>query len=266
MVFFDDLEILLCGRSEKNSGAYTDHYFDGYYGLQFISEGKITLSVNGSVPVTAHAPVSFFTCPGAAFSYSSPPGETRGHSFICFKGPRTERYLNGGLLPQTPEAKFYPVTDTKAYNQLWRQLLICSRRSGKASQAETVLLLEKLLVTTILSTGQTGKSRLFDRDLLTALAVRIADNPGENWDFCREAEQIGISMVHFRRLFQEATGMPLWQYVIACRIKHAAQLLVSTDKLVKEIANDCGFNSVFHFSREFKKIMKKSPDNFRKNI
>ena len=84
--------------------------------------------------------------------------------------------------------------------------------------------------------------------------------------FLKQLDGFFISPVHFRRLFSKATGMPPWHYVLDCRIRYASQLLLATDKLIKEIAGECGFNGVFHFSREFKKIMKKSPENFRKSI
>ncbi|MBR7104575.1 MAG: helix-turn-helix transcriptional regulator [Lentisphaeria bacterium] len=262
MDYFNDLEFVCCGRTAASSSAYTRHYFDGYYGLQFINRGRILLQVDDSETLMAQAPVCFFTCPGAAFSYSTPQGESRDHCFVCFKGDRTLRYTAGGLLPAGPEARFFQVSDPEKLLSLWKQLQKNLRQSGKISHAEAVLLLEKMLLTTA-ANAMSGKGKT---DKLADLASRIADAPGREWDFKKEAADCGISLIHFRRLFLQATGMPLWHYVLDCRIRYAAQLLSSSDKLVKEIASDCGFNSVFHFSREFKKIMKKSPENFRKSI
>ena len=265
MNFFDDLEFVCSGKSSNSSSAYAGHYFDGYYGLQFISSGKVQLQVDDSEILTARGPVCFFTAPGAAFSYSSPPEETREHYFVCFKGARAERYRTGGLLPLQSAAEFFQVNAPDKFLSDWKQLLRHLRQGGKFSHAEAVLKLEKLLFE-VAKSAHRGSNDSSNNKRIAELASQIADNPGIDWDFDKEAAGLDISEVHFRRLFRKATGMPLWHYVLDCRIRYASQLLLSTDKLVKEIACECGFNGVFHFSREFKKIMKKSPENFRKSI
>ena len=264
MNFFDDLEFVCSGKSTRCNSAYSRHYFDGYYGLQFISSGRIQLKVDDSETLTARGPVCFFTAPGAAFSYSTPPGEFREHYFVCFKGSRAERYRLGGLLPEKPEAAFHPVNAAEKYLSNWKHLLRYLRRSGEVPHGEAVLLLEQILFETAKNIHPGGSTT--DYSGITELVSQIADTPGLDWNFDVEAAKLKISPVHFRRLFSKATGMPPWHYVLDCRIRYASQLLLATDKLVKEIACECGFSGVFHFSREFKKIMKKSPENFRKSI
>jgi AraC-like DNA-binding protein len=265
MDFFDDLEFVCSGKSSTCSSAYAGHYFDGYYGLQFISSGKVQLKVDDSEILTARGPVCFFTAPGAAFSYNSLPGEFREHYFVCFRGARAERYKQGGLLPPRPSADFFQLNTSDKFLSDWKHLLRHLRQGGKFSHGEAVLRLEKILFEVAKSAhrGSNDSSKL---DKTAELASRIADNPGFNWNFNEEADKLDISEIHLRRLFRKTTGMPLWRYVLDCRIRYASQLLLSTDKLVKEIACECGFNGVFHFSREFKKHMKKSPENFRKSI
>ena len=264
MKFFDDLEFVCSGECTGVSSAYRDHYFDGYWGLQFVRRGKIFLKTGDSEPASALGPVCFFTAPGVAFSYGTPAGETREHLFVCFRGERVERYKAGGLIPETVETRFYPVPDEQTVLPVWKSLLHALRQGRKTSHAEAVLLLEKLLLAT--SDASSGRSLTASREKAAVLASRIANDPGLDWDLDKEARAIGMSTVHFRRLFQEVAGMAPWQYVIGCRIRYASQLLLAGDKLVKEIAGECGFASASHFSREFKKIMKKSPEHFRKSI
>jgi AraC-like DNA-binding protein len=265
MKFFDDLEFVCSGESIQAASAYRDHYFDGYWGLQFVRRGRIVLKTGSSAPAAASGPVCFFTAPGESFSYWTPEGETRDHLFVCFRGERVERYKAGGLIPPQTETKFYPVADEPGFLRLWRALLHVLRQGRKTSHAEAVLLLEQLLVRTA-EFASAGRSRTSGREAFLELASRIANAPGDPWDFGKEARSMGMSAVHFRRIFREVAGMAPWQYVIQCRIRYASQLLLASGKLVKEIAGECGFASAFHFSREFKRIMKKSPEHFRKSI
>jgi len=264
MKFFEDLEFVCSGANIGGTNAYRNHFFDGYWGLQFIRRGKIFLKMGDSEPITVRGPVCFFTCPGISFSYGSVPGETRDHFFVCFRGERVERYRSGGLIPETIEPRFYPAPAEPANLRMWKSLLHTLRQGRKTSHDEAVLLLEKLLLMT--ADAASERFRTEGREKAVALASKIADNPGLDWNFDKEARRIGVSCVHFRRLFREATGRAPWQYVIDCRIRYATQLLLSGDKLVKEVAGECGFASPFHFSREFKKIMKKSPEHFRRSI
>ena len=52
--------------------------------------------------------------------------------------------------------------------------------------------------------------------------------------------------------------------VILQRLKRAQDQLISTAKSVQEIAEDCGYNNVEHFCRQFRKFLGISPGRYRK--
>ena len=47
------------------------------------------------------------------------------------------------------------------------------------------------------------------------------------------------------------------------RIDHAANLLIENDLNISEISLACGFNSLTHFNRQFKKIKQTVPSEYR---
>jgi len=47
------------------------------------------------------------------------------------------------------------------------------------------------------------------------------------------------------------------------RLRKAAQLLQTTDKTVQQIADECGFESLSHFSRYFKAKFGITPSQYR---
>jgi AraC family transcriptional regulator len=55
------------------------------------------------------------------------------------------------------------------------------------------------------------------------------------------AQGSGLSVYHYGRLFKEAAGMTLYQFVIRCRVERARTLLSSTGKPIVEVAHECGF-------------------------
>lgn len=64
-------------------------------------------------------------------------------------------------------------------------------------------------------------------------------------------------------VFQQWLHCSPMEYVKRLRINQAAQLLVSTDQTLNEIAAAVGFSNPFHFSREFKNLFGMPPTKYR---
>lgn len=78
------------------------------------------------------------------------------------------------------------------------------------------------------------------------------------------ANQHNISYSYFRKMFKNYTGISPRQYFIQLKIMRAKELLKSSNKSVKEISYELGFESIHYFSRLFKEKTGISPVNFRK--
>jgi AraC-like DNA-binding protein len=74
---------------------------------------------------------------------------------------------------------------------------------------------------------------------------------------------MGYSESHFRSLFRKRMGYGAGQYLRKIYILQAAALVHQSDFNISEIAERCGFHSVYSFSRSFKKLMGKSPNKYR---
>ncbi len=263
MDYFSDIDFVIFGSSRKNTTVARERFFDGYYGLQFVRSGDIFLQCDDEEPWQASGPLVFFTSPGKSFTYYTPHG-SRDHFFVCFRGERVKRYLQSGLLPDVSGKKF-PIVDMETFSAVTDSLLKMLRRNSATSHGEAVLLLEKAMLLTA-NQPQPQKAGIFDRKHIHDLAERIAEHPEEQWNFQHEASLCSLSDIHFRRLFTMETGMSPRHYVLHHRVSYAAALLQSTDMLIKEIAFECGFAGEFYFSRQFSRIMKESPSEFRKRI
>ena len=77
------------------------------------------------------------------------------------------------------------------------------------------------------------------------------------------AQKHNIGYSHFRKMFKKYTGVSPGQYHLQLRIIRAKELLVSTDKTIKEISLELGFQTIHYFSIIFKKKVGLSPSEFR---
>ena len=77
------------------------------------------------------------------------------------------------------------------------------------------------------------------------------------------AEVQNICPEHFSRLFRSVTGVSPKQYILRCRMDHAAKLLHTRSTKIAEAALQCGFEDVNYFSRCFKKMKGFTPSEYR---
>jgi AraC-like DNA-binding protein len=80
-------------------------------------------------------------------------------------------------------------------------------------------------------------------------------------EFARMAQR---SVTTFKREFQEYYHTSPGKWLTHHRLEHAKLLLYTSRKTISEIAYDCGFENISHFSRIFKEKYSLSPLQYRK--
>ncbi|MBL7972839.1 MAG: AraC family transcriptional regulator [Prolixibacteraceae bacterium] len=77
------------------------------------------------------------------------------------------------------------------------------------------------------------------------------------------AASLNMSYTWFRRMFRQYTGLAPAQYIAQLKMQKAKELLTRSDKTVKEIALELGFESIDYFSTAFRKQTGQTPTQFR---
>ena len=98
---------------------------------------------------------------------------------------------------------------------------------------------------------------------LTDVRVHIDRNYARPLTVDRLAKLAGLSTYYFIRAFRAHAGQTPHQYLRACRIERARELLVTTPLPVTDICDAVGFQSLGSFSSLFRKLTGETPAAYR---
>ena len=77
------------------------------------------------------------------------------------------------------------------------------------------------------------------------------------------AAQVELNADYFSRQFHKSFGISPQGWITRARMQRAAAQLLETDLRIKQIAGELGFDDLWFFSRQFKRVMGRSPRNYR---
>ncbi len=79
-------------------------------------------------------------------------------------------------------------------------------------------------------------------------------------------KKVPLSRRNLETKFKNELGVPIYQFLLNCRIEHYAYLLLTTDNSLLDIALECGFNDSKNISRIFKKFKNYTPLEYRQKF
>ena len=103
-----------------------------------------------------------------------------------------------------------------------------------------------------------------DRRRAVEAALWLEQHAHQAVDLDSVSQQAGLSPFHFLRLFARVLGVTPHQYLVRCRLRHAARLLADPARSVTDVAFDVGFADLSNFVRTFRRAAGVSPRTFRK--
>lgn len=96
--------------------------------------------------------------------------------------------------------------------------------------------------------------------------VIIESNLSSNLTLSTLADRQSLSPGYLSTIFSKETGKTVTEYIREKRIKHAAFLLSTTHLQIQTVALHCGIMDVQYFSKTFKKLMGKTPKEYRESM
>jgi YesN/AraC family two-component response regulator len=94
----------------------------------------------------------------------------------------------------------------------------------------------------------------------------IEQHLAEELSLTKVAKVVNISANYLSEKFKQVTGVNFVDYIARARFENATHLLEDVDVRISEIAFAVGFQSLSQFNRVFKKLLRKSPTEFRASL
>lgn len=252
----------------NNTEHPVDHSFNwnrgrilnGYY-LVFISKGQGIFESAHTKPQKVKAGTCFFLYPGVWHRYKPDTKSGWEEYWVGFRGRYPEDLMNQGLF--VPEKPLIAVGFNKSLLSLFNKLLetIIACETGY-HQVITGITLEIL---GLIHGVSNAEDQIADptHKLITKAQFYLQESLESPVQMEMLAKELAISYSKFRKAFKELTGESPNQYHLNLRLNKAKALLLNTSLNINEVAIETGFDSVFYFSKLFKKKNGVSPKSFR---
>ncbi len=246
------MKIINVGKAEKIFNYFPEHQH-GYW--------EILLNLQGSGLLTVGEEKYLFS-PGtiAVIPPYTPHGKTSKEGFLD-QSVFIEDFRqigNGGV-------KIFQDNEEKSVEQIFSMALYfyeLNKVSESKRENAVINVLGDLLYHVLASYYTQQKKR--DIRLEGILELMHQNVGNEDFDLTKYMQNSGYSTGYFRRIFKEMTGQSPVQYFHWLRINRGKSLLkqYGTSRSIKDIAAQCGFSDPLYFSRIFKKIEGKSPQQY----
>jgi AraC-like DNA-binding protein len=176
-------------------------------------------------------------------------------------------------------AIFKEATATKCYkyslssvheNQLNEVInkLVAEYKSNNQDKKDAIILWLHLILLSLnrncLNKKPSYSKSSYGPQWMTETLTFINNNLHERLELNVLAKYVSVSPAHFSRTFKHLLGMNVSDYLIEKRINLAKEKLKYENEKISTIAMQCGFHSMPHFYRTFKRHTSMTPSEYRK--
>ena len=241
------------------------------YSIYWIQEGKGTYNIDFE-QYNFKDNVLFFLSPGQVFTVDSEQIKTAYkltfvRDFYCIQTHDKEVACNGVLFNNIYETPFVkPCTKDTQKLQFILESLIDEFQQNETAQYD---MLQSYLKQFIICAVRVQKENHVIKDdietrLFKDFSLLVEQNFRTLHSVTDYANRLGVSPKSISKHFQKIGTKTPSDFIKNRIVLEAKRLLIYTDKTVKEIGFELGFNDPAYFTRFFTKAISKSPLQFKK--
>ncbi|WP_323751166.1 AraC family transcriptional regulator [Marinobacter sp.] len=253
-----ELYPLAFGHYRKAFGhhMHREHHRDNL--LIYCTDGKAFLSVEGE-PHTVSSGDLLLLPAGASHRYTADPDNPWSIHWVHYSGPLAEAFRQ--------HMGFTNGTHIRHLGRQPRLLvdfngLLSVRQTGFRTQGliHASNRLRQLLAAVPINADETGQARQAELEIIHNY---MREHLEERLTLNELAELAGLSPAHFATRYREQTGTAPIQHFLHLKVERACELLDTTGHTFVDISRQLGYDDAYYFSRLFKKVMGKSPSDYR---
>ncbi|MCX7714448.1 MAG: AraC family transcriptional regulator [Clostridia bacterium] len=237
-----------CNHRYETSRIGLDNYL-----IIYIKNGKGLLIYEGKTTYVKKGEIIFINCNRPHTYKSDPDWES---VWMHFNGTGAKQYYDiieekMGNVSYVGEGMIY---------QVLMSILKTFRDNEPMNEAIMSCYIQRILAELYQNTCNAKRNSgiLFD------VLQYIQENYNKNISLDDLCNLVHLSPYYFCRMFKKEMGYAPYEYIIVVRINMAKRLLKKTNKTIKEIAFETGFNSEANFIRTFKVYTNMTPGIFKK--
>ena len=205
---------------------------------------------------TPYAHFDVFFNPQREESFATRPGQLDLSSYQEFLQPRLE--VLGAQIPSV-----FPAPDV-LFGQRFGKMIAAWQSRETLAQIEAAHLLGGLILQLVKQFG-TEKSAVLQGQNLGWIPSFLSTHLSQTIAIEEMARRAHLSPSRFQAVFRAQFGVSPGRYLAQLRVRHAAELLETTDWTLAHIAQLCGYADVHHFAKAFKRASGKTPGSLRKS-
>lgn len=112
--------------------------------------------------------------------------------------------------------------------------------------------------------AEEGRQKTVSRTTASKVMQWIEENYVQKFSLAELSASVGLSQSYISRVFSQETGGSIADFLATRRIKRACELLRSTDLSIEAVGNQCGFADAPYFITCFRKLIGRTPLQYRK--
>lgn len=231
------------------------------YVIHVVIDGKGMLDCGGKRWMIRKGQM-FILFPGEITTYYADKEDPWYYCWFGFQGSSAAKIVESiGFTPQTPVLSF---GDGESVEKKIIEMLgsVSLTLDGQLHRnAEMMDILSKMIRERAKQAGSDSGEAGFS---YSEYAVRYINNHfNEKIRIQELAKHIGISRSYLVKLVRQETGMSPQEYLIAVRMRRAADLLTGSNDPIRLIAAECGYEDALAFSKVFKSNFGQNPSDYR---
>ncbi len=180
---------------------------------------------------------------------------------LAYNNPYFTGFENNILLPS-----FFHPPNTERLSILFHQLLHIHESEYYTGQGMNYLLTSLAIELTEQTLSQTtgAKKHLIEKENLSKIVKWINTHYSSAVSLSKVAHEFNYSKEYLARYFKKHMGMSMQEYINKLKISKSRELLVQSDKPIKEIASELGYSDDKYFLRLFKQYERITPREYRR--